>query len=342
MTPVAGFLRRLGSVTPPLPSMAMLLGFLTAMPLAAAADRVDDIKSRGHLICGLAPDRPGFAVVSGQDATGLGADFCRGIAAAIFGRPGSVRFAPVDTIKGFLESDVDVVFHELTWTFNRELTSGLAFGPVYFFDGQSFLARSAAGLTSAAQLPDATVCAEASTGFVDNLIAFIQDRAPGMRIAVLGTREAAQNGFFAGHCDLLTGDVSDIYAVARSRGGGDYTILAERLSKEPVAPVVRRADERLLAIVRWSIFAAIEAEELGVTAANVDTYANWGLFGSLVDRPASSALGLAPDWARSIVRAIGNYGEVYDRNLGSGNVRMSRGLNELWSRGGLLYSPPLR
>ena len=326
-------------------AMAMLAGVVAFAHAAHAVDRVDDIKSRGYLVCGLAPDHDGFGVVKGEtSAAGLDADFCRGTAAAMFGSAtGHVRFKALETIIDFLASDVDVVFHELTWTFNRELTSGLAFGPIYFFDGQAFLAPRALGATSAAGLPNATVCVETSGGFVDNLIAFIQDHAPGMSIAVAATRADEEKAFFAGQCDLLTGDASELYSAARARGGGAYIILSDRLSKEPLAPVVRAGDDRLLDVVRWSIFATVEAEELGVTKANVDTYANSGTFGSLLDGPGSAKRGLGPDWARAVIRAIGNYGEVYERNLGApGNVALPRGLNDLWTRGGLLYSPPLR
>jgi general L-amino acid transport system substrate-binding protein len=164
-----------------------------------------------------------------------------------------------------------------------------------------------------------------------------------MSIAVAATRADEEKAFFAGQCDLLTGDASEIYSAARAQGGGAYIILSDRLSKEPLAPVVRAGDDRLLDVVRWSIFAPIEAEELGVTKANVDTYANSGTFGSLVDGAGSAKIGLGPDWPRAVIRAIGNYGEVYERNLGaSGNVALPRGLNDLWTRGGLLYSPPLR
>ena len=326
-------------------AIALLAGVVAFAPAAHAVDRVDDIRNRGYLVCGLAPDHDGFGVVSGEtSAAGLDADFCRGIAAAMFGSaPGHLRFKALETINDFLASDVDVVFHELTWTFNRELTSGLAFGPIYFFDGQAFLARRSVGASSAAGLPDATVCVEARGGFVDNMIAFIQDHAPGVSIALAGPRAEEEAAFFDGECDLLTGDASELYSAARAHGGGAYMMLSDRLSKEPLTPVVRAGDDRLLDIVRWSIFATIEAEELGATTANVDTYASWGTFGSLVDGPGAAKIGLGPDWARAIIRAIGNYGEIYERNLGaSGNVGLPRGLNELWTRGGLLYSPPLQ
>lgn len=323
--------------------VAVLVPLLASSALAVAADRVDDIKSRGYLVCGLAPDHDGFALVHGQtSADGFDADFCRAIAAAIFGSPDHLRFIALATNKEFLDAaDVDVVFHELTWTFDRELTSGLAFGPIHFFDGQAFLARDAGGVASAAEFPNASVCVEGGSGFVDNLIAFIQDRAPGMSIAVTGTRAEVEKAFFDGACDLLSGDASEIYSAARARQTGSYVVLADRFSEEPLAPVVRQGDGRLLAIVRWSIDATIEAEELGLTAANAGANdANWG---ALLDLPASAKLGLASDWVRNVIKAVGNYGEIYDRNLGpSGNVRMARGLNALWTQGGLLYSPPLR
>jgi general L-amino acid transport system substrate-binding protein len=262
------------------------------------------------------------------------------MAAAIFGSPDHLRFEPATTAPAFIASDADVAFDELTWTFNREQNSGLAQGPVYFFDGQALLAHDAAGLTSAAQMPDATVCVEQGAPFLDNLIAFLQDHAPNMTIAVAGKRADEEAAFFSGACDLLTGDASEIYSAARAHGGGPYVILSDRLSKEPLVPVVRQGDERLLAIVRWTIFATMEAEELGVTAESVDADAS---FGVSADPMASAKLGLPPDWPRKVIKAVGNYGEFYDRSLGpSGNVKMARGLNQLWTSGGLLYSPPLR
>ena len=323
-----------------------IVALVLAMSGSGRAEQLDAIRARGFLACGIPPESaPGFSArePSGR-ASGFDVDFCRAVAATIFGDGNKIRVYPVETERDFLQNDdIDVAFHGPSWNFSRELSSGLAFGPVIFHDGQAFLARRASGFQSLEGAGKASICVQGNTRFASNLLAYVRDTGAEASVREMPGRLSARAAFLGGQCDLLTDDASAL--VTMTAGQGDaFEILPDRISKEPMAPAVRRADESLLAIVRWTIYAVIEAEEIGITAATInEPVPGRRAIADLFDLPAASALGLSNDWAYRTIKAVGNYGEIYDRNLaGPAMPRMQRGLNENWTRGGLMYAPPLR
>jgi general L-amino acid transport system substrate-binding protein len=319
----------------------------TAGPVQAAdSPRLAAIKARGYVACGIpAESVPGFSALdSAGRARGFDVDFCRAVAAAIFGTGERFRALPVATARQFLQSpDLDLVFHGLTWNFTRELTSGLSFGPIIFHDGQAFLARRAPQPRSIRTMARATICVEAGSIFASNLAAYLQDNGLEHPVTPVQGRLSTLDAFLAGRCDLVTADASLLFATTAGRGDG-LEILPDRISKEPLAPVVRNEDGQLLTILRWTAYAVIEAEEIGLTAASInDPAPGRRSIAELFDLTASQALGLPANWAYETIRAVGNYGEIYERNLvGAGMATMPRGSNEIWTKGGLLYAPPLR
>jgi general L-amino acid transport system substrate-binding protein len=315
---------------------------------ARAGERLDTIRERGYLTCGVSADAPGL---SRRDArgryNGFEADVCRAVATAIFGSADNTEFRAIDTIRNFLaDPGIDLVLHGLTWTFARETESGVRFGPVVLYDGQTFLVNGKLGIKNLRQLSGRTVCVQGGSNFYGNLQRAYRERRMVLKAMALKTFAAAEEAFFAGRCDAFTADATELAAalIGRAPNPDDYAILPDRISKEPLAPLLRRGDEEFFDIVRWTFFALVEAEELGVTARNVDRI-KAGDDAQVRDflSTSSTPLGLGPGWAAAVVRGVGNYGEMFERNLGGGSAaRLDRGLNGLWSRGGLLYAPPLR
>lgn len=315
---------------------------------AHAGPTLDAVRSRGHLTCGVSGDAAGLSLRDGRGRyVGFEADMCRAVAAAIFGVADKTEFRPVDTVERFLaDADIDLVFHGLTWTFARETGAGVRFGPVVLYDGQAFLTSKRLGAKTMGQLLGRTVCVKRDSDFQVNLERAYRERKMVLKAVPLGSLAEAEAAFFAGRCDVFTADATELATalIARTPNPESYLILPDRISKEPLAPVMRRDDEEFFDVVRWAIFTLMEAEELGVTTMNVDR------MDASDDRrvrnfaaAASDRLGLASGWTAAVVRSIGNYGEVYDRTLGEGSsARLDRGLNDLWSRGGLLYAPPFR
>lgn len=313
---------------------------------AHAGPTLDTVRSRGHLICGVSTDAAGLSRRDGRGRyEGFEADMCRAVAAAIFGVADGTEFRPVDTVERFLaDADVDLVFHGLTWTFARE--ADVRFGPVVLYDGQAFLVSKRLGAKTLGQLLGRTVCVRRDSDFQVNLERAYRDRRMVLKAVPLDSLAEAEAAFFAGRCDVFTADATELATalIARTPNPESYLILPDRISKEPLAPVLRRGDEEFFDVVRWAVFSLIEAEELGITTMNVDA------IGASDDRrirnfaaAASDRLGLAPGWTAAVVRAVGNYGEVYERTLGEGSAaRLGRSQNELWSHGGLLYPPPFR
>lgn len=331
--------------------VTLLLAALLALPAVAAraGPTLDHVAASGFLTCGVSPGLAGFARADGNgNYAGFDVDLCRAIAAAIFGTPDKIRFLSVDIIEDFLaSSDIDLVLRGLTWTFAREVGRGLRFGPVIFYDGQALLVRKRSGLKRARDLAHRPVCVAAGTGALPNLARWFADRNLALKAMASDDFEAGLRAFFAGRCAAVTGDASELAAVLIAQPGDPdvFVILPERLSKEPLAPLMRQGDDRFFDIVRWTIFALIDAEELGVTAANVDAMAaspDPRIASLLAPAPAELSF-LAPRWARDAIKSAGNYGEIYARNLGAkSRARLARGLNALWRDGGLLYAPPVR
>ena len=315
---------------------------------AGAGPRLDTILKRGNLICGVAQNEPGMAKIDARgQATGFEADLCRAVAAALFGQP-KVIFRATPTLQAFLaDNDVDLVLRGLSWTFGRETANtNLRFGPTYFYDGQSFLTRADSGIRTLPQLAGKTVCVS-SDAFADFYPAL--ERLAVTRKIVLSTRRVqtraeAELQFFARYCDAMTADTSELASaiIGRPAKPEGYRILGEQITKEPLSPLLRKGDDQFFDVVRWTLFALIDAEELGLTARNVaaaKTSADPDVKAFLTANPP--APGLPKGWSAFVVRTGGNYGEIFDRNLG----RLSgvpRGPNGLPREGGLLSAPPLR
>ncbi len=338
----------------------LLIGCAIASAVAIAAvvyDRYDTktlkrTVRRDAVYCGVNAGLPGF---SAQDEKGrwkgFDVDFCRAIASAIFDNPEKVKFVPLDAKERFEElanRKVDVLARNSTWTMSRETQYALHFAGVSYYDGQGFMLRRALNKTSALELDGSIICVQNQTTTVVNLPEYF--RANNMRFEERRFRsvEETLNAYASGKCDVLTADVSQLYALRlRLAQPAEHVILPDIISKEPLAPVVRQKDDDWLLLVKWTLFAMINAEELGITSENIDAalksnkpeimrfVGNDGDYGADLDLPK--------DWAVRIIRHVGNYGEVYERNVGTGsNLGIPRGLNALWTGGGILYAPPIR
>ena len=329
-----------------------------ALTFAASADLVhaqsaatfDAIKARGTINCGVNTGLAGFAAPDSQGVwRGLDVDLCRAVAAAMFGDASKVRFVPTTAQQRFtaLQSgEVDMLSRNTTWTLSRDTSLGLDFVGVNFYDGQGFMVKRALGVNSAKELNGATVCVQPGTTTELNLTDWFRANTMRFTPVVIERLEEVNAAFFAGRCDALTTDVSGLASVRASQGprAEEYVILPEVISKEPLGPVVRHGDNRWADLVRWTHFAMIEAEELGLTSANIDQHLNStnpaiqrfvGATGGL-----GEMLGVDNRWAYNIVKQVGNYGESFERNVKP--LGIQRGVNELWTRGGLMYSPPIR
>jgi general L-amino acid transport system substrate-binding protein len=296
---------------------------------------------------------PGFSEADASGRyQGLDIDICRGLAAAIFGTADKTRFIAAPSIADFLRNDeIDVVSRRLTWELRREGTTGLLFGPVTFYDGQAILVAKAAGISSASGLAKTPVCVAGGLPWQVNLAEYFKARSISLEKIVLESAHdyadiAAR--LSDGRCRAYSGDLSDLAAIrSRMTGPDAFVILPERLSKEPLAPVLRDDDAAFFTLVRWTVFALMAAEELGVTAANVDAMRaseNLDVQRLLGAQPGNGkTLGLNEAWAYQAIKAVGNYGEIFERNLGSRSaIKLDRGLNQLWTNGGLMYAPPVR
>jgi general L-amino acid transport system substrate-binding protein len=329
--------------------IALLTGCLLLLGTTASAQsRLDRVRQRGFLNCGISPGVVGFARVDDRGRfTGFDVDICRAVATAIFGTADKVRFVQAASVENFLRSaDIDVVSRRLTWTLPRE-GMGLLFGPVTFYDGQGFLLPRNRQITTVRQLSNARICVQPGVHEF-NLDAYAQSQKIAFTKVHLKALEQVEGELSAGRCDALTADVSMLGSVrSLMKNGSDFDILKEHISKEPMAQVVRQGDDQFFNILRWTVFALIAAEELGVTSANVagKTASNdldvKRLLGVVPGN--GRALGLDEKWAYNVIRTVGNYGEVFERNVGMKSpVRFERGLNALWTDGGLMYAPLLR
>ena len=321
---------------------------------AQGQGRLPRIRHRGALVCGVAPGVAGFATVDEQGQySGFDIDLCRALSAAIFGTPDKVRYQPASSIDEFLRSpDVDVVSRRLTWSLRRE-GLGLLFGPVVFYDGQSFLVPAKRGAQTVRQLSDARICVVPGGSSESILTTYFRSRSLTLRKVLLDPAtplngRSVEDAFVAGRCDAFTADVSELGSLRSGMARpAEFRILSEQISREPLAQVVRQSDADLFTVLRWTIFAMINAEELGVTSANFSEMA------ARDDPDVKRLLGLTPGngralgvdeaWAVNVIKAVGNYGEAFDRNLGTRSpIKLERGLNRLWTAGGLMFAPPLR
>jgi len=335
--------------------LATALAFATVLVLgmqAASAQTLTTIKNRGELICGANGTLAGFGLPDPQgNWTGFDVDFCRAIAAAIFNDPTKVKFVPLtakDRFTALQSGEIDVLSRNTTWTLSRDTSLGLDFVAVTYYDGQGFMVRKALKVNSALELNGAAVCVQQGTTSELNLADYFRANHMQLKTVTFATGDEARKAYESGRCDAYTTDSSGLYGERQKLAvPGDHIVLPEILSKEPLTPAVRHGDSQWTDIVRWTHFAMVDAEELGVTKANVDeklksddpeTRRMLGAEGQY-----GEALGLTNDWVYRIVKHVGNYGEVFERNIGQGSpLKIVRGLNALWTKGGLQYGPPFR
>ncbi|HUL67021.1 MAG TPA: amino acid ABC transporter substrate-binding protein [Burkholderiaceae bacterium] len=328
------------------------LGF-GALP-AHAGKTLDGIKQRGQVICGVNTGLPGFSSADTQgNWTGLDVDVCKAIAAATLGDANKVKWVPLTAQQRFtaLQSgEVDILSRNTTWTLTRDASLGMHFTGVTYYDGQGFMVPVKSKITSAKQLKGATVCVQSGTTTEKNLTDFSRANNLALKPVVFEKLEAATGAYFSGRCAAYTTDASGL-ASTRNKEAKDpkeHIILPELISKEPLGPSVRRGDDEWFAIVKWVVFGLIEAEEYGVTQANVAKMATdsqdpvvMRLTGKSEDM--GKLLGLEKDWLVNAIKAVGNYGEIFERNVGPKSaLGVPRGLNNLWNKGGIMYAPPVR
>lgn len=335
-------------------SFALLLAAILITTRGAQASTLDTVKARDQLNCGVNIGLAGFSQADEKGVwRGLDVDFCRAIAAAVLGDAKRVNYVALTAEERFAalrSGKVDVLVRNTTQTFTRDTGSGLRIAGVNFYDGQGFATRKSAGVTKIADLNGATICVLEGSTHELNLADWFRQHGLTFKPVVVKTQELMRIAFQAGHCDAVTQDGANLASLGTLSGinSADWVILPERISKEPLGPIVRNGDENWLAIVRWVVMATVEAEELGVSQANVDKMladsksptvhrllGKTGEFGK--------ALGLDNAWAYAIIRQVGNYGDIYTRNVGPKTaMKLPRGLNDLWSHGGQMYSIPFR
>ncbi|MGP0060489.1 MAG: amino acid ABC transporter substrate-binding protein [Beijerinckiaceae bacterium] len=337
--------------------MSKFCAFIAAAVLClgavtARAGTLDQVKNRGYLQCGSNPGLAGFGLPDDKgNWTGLDVDFCRAIAAAIFNDPAKVKFIALtakDRFAALQSGEIDVLAHNTTWTQSREVGQGLLFTGVTYYDGQGFLVHKKLNISSALELSGASVCVQQGTTTELNLADFFRTHDMKYEPVDFATSDEALKAYDSGRCDAYTTDASGLFAQRIKLSNPDaHVVLPEIISKEPFSPAVRQGDDLWFNLVKWVNFAMLDAEEAGVTSRNVDEKARsedpeirrlLGLEGNF-----GEGLGLNRDWAFRIIKLVGNYGEVFDRNLGEGSkLKIKRGLNALWSKGGIQYAPPVR
>ena len=328
---------------------AMMLGVSVA---AGSAQTLKKVQDRGSLMCGVSQGLPGFSNPDDKgNWTGFDVDVCRAIAAAIFNDASKVKFLPLsakDRFTALQSGEIDVLSRNSTWTSSRDASLGIIFTAVNYYDGQGFMVRKSLKVNSALELNGASMCTQTGTTTELNLADYF--RGNGMKYEVIAfvTADETVKAYEAGRCDAFTTDVSQLYAEKlKLANPADHVILPEIISKEPLAPAVRRGDDQWLVLVRWVQFAMLDAEELGVSSKTLDEALKSPqpeikrLLGT--ESAFGEQLGLTKDWVVRIVKQVGNYGESFDRNVGTGSkLGISRGLNRLWTKGGIQYAPPVR
>ena len=320
---------------------------------AQAGKTTDAIRARGQLACGVSTGVAGFSAADSRgEWRGMDVDFCRALAAAVLKDPARVRWSPLTSQQRFtaLQSgEIDILSRNTTWTLGRDAGQGLVYAGYIFIDGQGFLVHKRSGVTTAQQLDGAEVCVQTGTTTEKNLAEFARAHRLKFKTLMFENLRAVLKAFFSGRCQAFTADASALASIRANDSGKpeDYVVLSERISEEPLGPVVRRGDEDWFAIVRWTLFALLEAEERGITRANVDELrksddpAVQRLLG--VSENVGKPLGLDREWVYRVIKAVGNYGEIFERNVGPDSLlQLPRGLNALPRDGGVMYSPPLR
>ena len=337
----------------------LTIGLAVAAAVVAAAwtyirydaNTLRKVRARGELLCGVNTGLPGFSNPDAQgEWTGFDVDFCRAVAAAIFDDPTKVKFIPLDASERFKElrdRKIDILSRNSTWNLSRELGFGLHFAAVSYYDGQGFMVRRTKNVETALELDGSKVCLQTGTTTQRNLADYFRTNNMKYQEIRFDKLDDVLKSYESGQCDVMTSDVSQLYAQRlRVSKPGDHVILADVISKDPLAPVVRHKDDDWLLLVKWTFFAMLNAEELGITSKNIGEamkstkpdvmrfVGNEGTYGE--------DMRLTKDWAARVIKHVGNYEEVFERNLGSGSpLGIPRGLNQLWNAGGIQYAPPI-
>ena len=321
---------------------------------AASGATLDDVKAKGFVQCGVNTGLAGFAAPDASgNWTGFDVDYCKAIAAAIFADGSKVKYAPLSAKERFpaLQSgEVDVLARNTTWSINRDTALGFNFRPVNYYDGQGFMVRKNLNVKSALELSGAAVCVQTGTTTELNLADYFKSNSLQYNPVVFEKLEEVNAAYDAGRCDVYTTDQSALYALRLTLSKpDDHMILPEIISKEPLGPAVRQGDDQWFDIASWVHYALIQAEEFGITQANVEEMKKstnpdvQRFLGVEADSKIGTDLGLTNEWAVNVIKAVGNYGEVFDRNIGVGSpLKIERGLNALWNKGGIQYAPPIR
>ena len=334
--------------------MSWLISLLTGIFFAgsALAYTKEEVEKRGHLICGVSTATPGFSNVDSKgNWTGLDVDICRAVAAAVLGDASKVEYLPLaenESFTALLSEEVDLLSRHSTWTFSRDSALAIHFAGISYYDGQGFLVARKLEAKRSLDLKKVRVCSPVNAGYEQNLIDYFERSQVEYKIVPYDTLDLAVKGFEGDACDVLSMQQSQLYGLRLGLADQERAVvLPDVISKEPLGPVVRQGDDDWYNIVKWSFFAMVNSEEIGVTSQNIermklssklDVRRLCGLEGA-----GGKGLGLKDDWAYQVILQVGNYGEVFDRNFGpQSTVKVERGLNNLWSRGGLQYAPPFR
>ena len=328
---------------------ALLVGLSAS---AGFAQTLKSVKDRGMLVCGVSQGLPGFSAPDDKgNWSGFDVDVCRAIAAAIFNDTSKVKYVPLnakDRFEPLKSGDIDVLARNSTWTSSRDATQNIIFTAVNYYDGQGFMVRKSLKVNSALELNGASICTQTGTTTELNLADYFRANNMKYEVIAFATADETVKAYESGRCEAFTTDVSQLYAEKlKLSNPADHVILPEIISKEPLTPAVRRGDDQWMTLVRWVQFAMLDAEELGVSSKTVDEALKSPqpeikrLLG--VDGNYGEQLGLTKDWVVRIVKLVGNYGESFERNVGSGSkLGITRGLNRLWTKGGIQYAPPIR
>ncbi len=335
-------------------TMLIIILFSTSVAISSHAGEIlNSVKKKGFIQCGVNTGLPGFSNADDKGVwKGLDVDICRAVAAAVFGDAGKTRFIPLTSKERFtaLQSgEVDILSRNTTWTLTRDTALGLNFTGVSYFDGQGFMVKKDLGVKSARELDGAAVCLNAGTTTELNLGDYFRANNMKYTPVVFDKPDETVRAFETGRCDVFTADQSQLYALRIQLGNPDSAIvLPEVISKEPLGPVVRQGDDEWFDIVKWSLFAMVNAEELGLNSGNVKKLKEKSSNPTIrrllgMEGNKGKDLGLPDNWAYSIISQVGNYGEMFERNIGmQTSLKISRGLNRLWNKGGIMYAPPIR
>lgn len=329
--------------------LAGVMGAVPALAQGSGSATIDSIRSKGMLACGVSTGVAGFSLADSKGVTqGIDADTCRAVAGAVLGDTNKVRFVPTTTTNRFtaLQSgEIDLLVRSTTWTLGREGNLGLMFAGINFYDGTGFMVKTSAGVKSVKDLNGATICVQPGTSTELAIADYFRDNNLKFQPILIQDLAEIQNTFIAGRCDSYSTDASGLAAFRFQQGKpADYTLLPEIISKEPLGMMVRKGDDKFFDVVRWTLFAMLQAEESGVTSKNVEEMTKSTnpdvrrLLGAEGD--LGKALGVDNKWVVNVVKGVGNYGEMFDRTIGP--LGIPRGINNLWNKGGLHYPPPIR